>query len=73
MGKWLMDLKTAQHLATNLPKAKGNFSFWFKTCSCCGADYLEALGHDCDNVIELETDEPTYKREQFQVIKGGKQ
>ena len=71
MSKWLMDLTTARHLADN-HKQYINTSFWFNTCPYCGADYLEKLGHDCDNVIELETDEAEYKRMQFEVVKGGK-
>ena len=71
MSKWLMDLTTARHLADNY-KQYLNTTFWFSTCPYCGASYFDTLEHDCDNVIELETDEATWKRMNFEVIKGDK-
>lgn len=48
-----MDLKIAEYI---IDAAQVDFSIFpveFEVCEKCGAMYLEELGHDCDNVIEL--------------------
>lgn len=69
MDSWLLDMRTAQHLVDNSDKFL-NTRFFFETCPYCGANYFEALGHDCDNVIEIKMHD--YKHKDFILLKGGK-
>lgn len=51
-----MDLKTAEYIVDIVDAAKVDDSIFpvkLELCEKCGAMYLEELGHDCDNVIEL--------------------
>jgi hypothetical protein len=55
MGTWRMDLDTAKWLANVAPKMKDGESVSFEECKNCGAWYRPVLGHNCDNIIDLET------------------
>ena len=48
-----MDLKTAEYIVDKARNDRSVFPVEFCECEKCGADYIEELGHDCDNVVEL--------------------
>ena len=48
-----MDLRTAEYIVDAAQVDDSVFPVEFEECEKCGAMYLEELGHDCDNVIEL--------------------
>ena len=51
MGTWRMDVKTARHLADHLMEMPKRFPIY--ECEKCGSTYLEELGHECGNYIDL--------------------
>ena len=48
-----MDLKTAEYIVDKVQNDPSVFPVEFQECPLCGAQYIEELGHDCKNVIEL--------------------
>ena len=70
MSKWYIDAYTARYLCHQVElKIPGHFEF--TKCEKCGADYIDWLGHDCRETIEIETDHAEYCRSKFKLIKGG--
>lgn len=51
--KHKMDLKTAEYIVDKVQNDPSVFPVEFQECPLCGAQYIEELGHDCKNVIEL--------------------
>ena len=51
--KHKMDLKTAEYIVDKVQNDPSVFPVEFQECPLCGAQYIEELGHDCNNVIEL--------------------
>lgn len=51
--KQKMDLRTAEYIADKARNDRSVFPIEFYECEKCGAAYIEKLGHDCNNVIEL--------------------
>ena len=56
MGTWKMNLKMAEYIVENKDELVKMGHFNYSECEKCGASYIKALGHDCGNVIELETE-----------------
>lgn len=56
MGNWKMDLKMAEYIVNNKYELLKKGHFNYTECEKCGASYMRKLGHDCDDVIELETE-----------------
>lgn len=57
MGTWRMDLDTARWLADTVPGMKDGERIDFEECEKCGAWYRPELGHSCDNIIDLKTND----------------
>lgn len=51
--KQKMDIRTAEYIADKARNDRSAFPIEFCECEKCGAAYIEKLGHDCNNVIEL--------------------
>lgn len=56
---WRMDLDTAKFLSGYL--AGGGKEIELAECPDCGASYYKPLGHSCDNIIDLVTEEDKKK------------
>ena len=66
MGIWKLDLTTARYIADDMLQNKDHLdglSFTLEECPKCGASYIEKLGHDCTNTIDLDTDTVTEEDE----------
>lgn len=52
--KQKMDIRTAEHIVDKARNDRSAFPIEFCECEKCGAIYIEKLGHDCNNVIEIK-------------------
>lgn len=52
-----LDLKTAEWLVDKMENDRSVFPIGFEECEKCGAAYIPNLGHDCNKVIEVQTQE----------------
>lgn len=57
MGIWKMDLDMAHYLIEHWEDIPVDTSFMYRECACCGASYLDRLGHTCGNSIDLKTED----------------
>lgn len=48
-----MDIRTVEYIVDKARNDRSVFPIEFCECEKCGAIYIEKLGHDCNNVIEL--------------------
>lgn len=66
--KQKMDIRTAEYIVDKARNDRSVFPMEFVECEKCGAVYIEKLGHNCNNVIELtlhtitDTDEVEYDK-----------
>lgn len=59
MSKIKWDLETAKWVADKAQNDIAAFPVELVQCKKCGAVFMPELGHDCNNVIELEFHEVT--------------
>ena len=52
--KQKMDIRTAEYIVDKARNDRSAFPIEFCECEKCGATYIEKLGHDCNNVIEIK-------------------
>lgn len=52
--KQKMDIRTAEYIVDKARNDRSAFPIEFCECEKCGATYIEKLGHECNNVIEIK-------------------
>ncbi len=56
---WLLDKRTGMFIAEEAPNVKDGHRWTFKECPKCGGQYLEALGHNCEDTVPIKCQRPT--------------